>query len=97
LFSVSKNSGRIMIHYEKSKEASLVSFDLEEILTNEVVDHMMEAKLDRRLTGTSISLDFVDSALVKGTSHDGHHGTVGDTDLFSKASSCVVSSSRGCS
>ena len=78
LFSVSKNSGRIMIHHETSKEASLVSFDLEEILSNEVVDHMMEAKLDRKHTGTSISLEFVDSALAKGKSHDAHCGTVGD-------------------
>lgn len=73
LFSVSKNSGRVMIHYEKNKEPSLVSFDLEEILCREVFDQLLETKLDRKRTGTnsavsspSISLKFDNSAIDKG-------------------------------
>jgi hypothetical protein len=69
LFSVSKNSGRVMIHYEKTKEPSLVSFDLEQILSRETVDHMLEAKLDRKTSGSSATvtpLDFDTPTIVKG-------------------------------
>lgn len=66
LFSVSKNSGRVMIHYAETKKASLVSFELEEILSNETVDCMMEVKLNRKLGSMpSVPLVFDHSAFEK--------------------------------
>lgn len=68
-FSVSKNSGRFMIHYVDTEEASLVTFDLEEILTTETVDRMLESKLNRKAELQSSSpLCFDDSATGKGKS-----------------------------
>ena len=47
-FSVSKNSGRVTIHYHDSGKSSLTNFELEEIVTNETADHWMESKTNRR-------------------------------------------------
>jgi Helicase conserved C-terminal domain len=46
-FSVSKNSGRVTIHYADSGESSLVNFEIEQIVTTETADKMTEAKLAR--------------------------------------------------
>jgi hypothetical protein len=46
-FSVSKNSGRVTIHYVDSGKSSLVNFDIEQVLTSETCDALMEAKTNR--------------------------------------------------
>jgi HNH endonuclease len=45
-FSVSKNSGRITI-YESGGKSSLINFDIEQVLTSETCDALMEAKTNR--------------------------------------------------
>ena len=46
-FSVSKNSGRITIHFSDTGESSLTNFDLDQIVTAETSDRLMEARLSR--------------------------------------------------
>jgi hypothetical protein len=66
-FSVSKNSGRITIHYGDDGESSLINFNVEEIVTKETVDRLLEARLSRNHnTASSIKLIYNQSALSKG-------------------------------
>jgi HNH endonuclease len=47
-FSVSKNSGRVTIHFADSGgKSSLINFDIEQVLTSETCDALMEAKTNR--------------------------------------------------
>mmetsp|Transcript_34297 Transcript_34297/g.82616 ORF Transcript_34297/g.82616 Transcript_34297/m.82616 type:complete len:1136 (-) Transcript_34297:436-3843(-) len=64
-FAVSKNSGRIMIHYVASHEPSLVNFDANDILTKECSDALMEAKFNRLASNHSFALEFDDGELKK--------------------------------
>jgi hypothetical protein len=67
-FSVSKNSGRITIHYEKTGESSLTNFDVEQIVTRETADRLLEAKIDRKnAPNAKIALVYNDSIIRKGT------------------------------
>ena len=66
-FSVSRNSGRITIHFSDSGESSLTNFKVEQIVTEETTDRLMEARLIRnRNAMASIRLDYNQSALSKG-------------------------------
>ena len=66
-FSVSKNSGRITIHFCESGESSLTNFKMEQIVTKETVDRIVEAKLSRgqKSSTTSIKLDYNQTALCR--------------------------------
>ncbi|MGK3735741.1 MAG: hypothetical protein ACI8RD_001044 [Bacillariaceae sp.] len=46
-FSVSKNSGRITIHFYASGESTLTNFEVEQIVSKTTADHLMEAQLSR--------------------------------------------------
>jgi hypothetical protein len=46
-FSVSKNSGRVTIHYADSGKSSQVNFDIEQVLTSDTCESLMEAKTNR--------------------------------------------------
>lgn len=46
-FSVSKNSGRVTIHYKVTGEPSLTNFSIDEILTSKSATSLMEARLVR--------------------------------------------------
>ena len=66
-FSVSKNSGRITVHFSDSGESSLTNFQVENIMTKETVDLLMEARLSRNYNAIpSIKLAYNQSALSKG-------------------------------
>jgi hypothetical protein len=66
-FSVSKNSGRITVHFSESGESSLTNFQVENIVTKETVDLLMEAQLSRNYNAIpSINLVYDQSALSKG-------------------------------
>lgn len=58
-FSVSKNSGRITIHYAGTNESSLVNFSPEQVLTEETANRLLDTKIHRRSSsGLGISLQF---------------------------------------
>jgi len=63
-FSVSKNSGRITVHYGKTGESSRTNFEVEQIMSKETADHMTEARLTRKhgIT-TTVPLEFDDLSL----------------------------------
>ncbi len=66
-FSVSRNSGRITIHFSDSGESSLTNFKVAQIVTEETTDRLMEARLIRNHNVmASIRLDYNQSALNKG-------------------------------
>mmetsp|Transcript_57836 Transcript_57836/g.62483 ORF Transcript_57836/g.62483 Transcript_57836/m.62483 type:complete len:1089 (-) Transcript_57836:1165-4431(-) len=46
-FSVSENSGRITIHFYASGESTLTNFELDQIVSKETADRLMEARLSR--------------------------------------------------
>jgi hypothetical protein len=46
-FSVSKNSGRITIHFYATGESTLTNFEVEQIVSKTTADHLMEAQLSR--------------------------------------------------
>ncbi|KAG7353456.1 helicase [Nitzschia inconspicua] len=50
-FAVSKNSGRVTIHYFHTGESSLVNFEIDQVVDEETVDKMMQAKLARSNEG----------------------------------------------
>ena len=52
-FSVSKNSGRITLHYKEQSKSSLVNFDVNDILTEETVDALTEVQTKRSNKGSS--------------------------------------------
>ena len=63
-FSVSKNSGRVTIHFNDSGESSLTNFELEQIVTEETADRLTEARLNRSYHAvSSIVLAYNESAL----------------------------------
>ena len=46
-FSVSKNSGRITIHFYATGESTLTNFEVEQIVSKTTADHLMDAQLSR--------------------------------------------------
>jgi len=65
-FSVSKNSGRITIHFSNSGESSHTNFKVTEILDENTVDRLLEAQLSRNHNTSSIKLVYNQTALKKG-------------------------------
>ena len=66
-FSVSRNSGRITIHFTESGKSSLTNFKVEEIVTEETVNHLMEARMSRNHNAiTAVKLIYDEKALGKG-------------------------------
>lgn len=55
-FSVSKNSGRITIHYAETKTSSMVNFDVEDVVTSETADQLLDARVKRVSTEESRSV-----------------------------------------
>jgi hypothetical protein len=49
-FSVSKNSGRITIHYAGTNESSSTNFEIDQVLSEATADQLMEAKTNRKST-----------------------------------------------
>jgi HNH endonuclease len=47
-FSVSKNSGRIFIHLGSRRESSGVNFDVDEVVSSDTADRLLDARTDRR-------------------------------------------------
>jgi hypothetical protein len=66
-FAVSNNTGRITIYYAVTGESSLVNFDIEQIVTDETMDKIMEAKLKRNNElSLSFQLMYNDAAIRQG-------------------------------
>lgn len=66
-FSVSRNSGRITIHFSDTGESSLTNFKIEQIVNEETADRLMEARLSRNQKAmASIKLVYSQPALSKG-------------------------------
>ncbi len=66
-FSVSRNSGRITIHFSDTGESTLTNFKVEQIVTAETADRLMEARLSRNHNAmTSIKLFYNEIAIRKG-------------------------------
>ena len=66
-FSVSRNSGRITIHFSDSGESSLTNFKIEQIVTEETADRLTEAIISRNIKAlASIKVEYDHSALRKG-------------------------------
>lgn len=66
-FSVSKNSGRITIHFAGSNEASQVNFSPEQVLTEETANRLLDTKIHRRSSnGLGIPLEFDMEAINQG-------------------------------
>ena len=58
-FSVSKNSGRITLHYKEDGSSSLINFDVHDVLTEETVDALADAQTTRvHAIATSFNLLF---------------------------------------
>jgi len=56
-FSVSKNSGRITIHYSTlSNESSLTNFEIDQVVSTTTADKLMEAKTHRTSASASKSI-----------------------------------------
>ena len=88
-FSVSKNSGRITVHFSESGESSLTNFQVETIVTKETVDLLMEARLSRNFNAMpSIKLAYNQSALSKGKHQ------INLFKIFSVVGSITISQSR---
>lgn len=51
-FSVSKNSGRVTIHFASTNEPSLINFSLEQVLTEETASRLLDTTIHRRSSGT---------------------------------------------
>ena len=48
LFSVSKKSGRVTIHFADTGESSLVNFDVEQVVTSDTADRLLHSKVAKR-------------------------------------------------
>lgn len=64
-FTVSKNTGRVMIHCQLGANESLVNFDVDDVLTEECTDALMEAKLSRLPSNHAYDLRFDDNEVKK--------------------------------
>jgi hypothetical protein len=66
-FSVSKNSGRITIHYNSDGKSSLTNFQMEQVVSEETTERLLEAKVDRHSKKkVGISIDFNRQAIQRG-------------------------------
>ena len=55
-FSVSKNSGRITIHFAISGKSTCVNFELEQVLSEDTTERLMEAQTQRHSTSHGCGL-----------------------------------------
>lgn len=68
-YSVSKNSGRITIHYpQRDNESSLINFDVNEVLSKESMDKLLEAKTNRKsyVKVRDMQISFDPDAILRG-------------------------------
>ena len=71
VFSVSKNSGRITVHYKDDGSSSLTNFDVHDVLSENTVDALSDAQTTRAdVLPSSIPIQFNSKAVEKGTSGD---------------------------
>jgi hypothetical protein len=71
-FSVSRNSGRITIHYASSGESSNLNFDIEQVVSKETADSLLDANVNTRSSSKppSIVVDFDEDAVKRGNNAD---------------------------
>jgi hypothetical protein len=62
-FSVSKNSGRITLHYKDTGVSTQVNFDIHEVVTKETAYALEEAQLKRSAEPRPLSLSFDEKAV----------------------------------
>jgi hypothetical protein len=67
-FSVSKNSGRITIHYATDGKSSHVNFDLEQVVSEETADRLLDTKVHSRSASkvAAVAVDFDEDAIGRG-------------------------------
>jgi hypothetical protein len=67
-FSVSKNSGRITIHYATDGKSSHVNFDLEQVVSEETADMLLDTKVNSRSSSkvATVAVDFDEDAIGRG-------------------------------
>jgi hypothetical protein len=64
-FSVSKNSGRILIHWNETGRSSHVNFDIEQIVSDATADAIINHRSANKLT--VMRVEFNDGAVERGT------------------------------
>jgi hypothetical protein len=72
-FSVSKNSGRITLHYAGSNESSLTNFEIDQVVSDTTADNMLEAKIHRKSSSKAsgeIQIEFNVPAIQGGKHHN---------------------------
>jgi 5-methylcytosine-specific restriction endonuclease McrA len=58
-FSISQHSGRITIHYASNGESSLVNFDVDEVVSNNTADLLLDARIKKvSVAGQQVQLEF---------------------------------------
>ena len=88
-FSVSKNSGRITLHYKEDGSSSLINFDVHDVLTEETVDALADAQTTRvNAIATSVNLQFNQEAIQGGACHN-HFCVLCSTVYFSFQGACI--------
>jgi hypothetical protein len=67
-FSVSKNSGRITIHYATDGKSSHVNFDLEQVVSEETADRLLDTKVNSRSASkvAAVAADFDENSIGRG-------------------------------
>jgi hypothetical protein len=73
-FSVSKNSGRITIHYAGTNESSLTNFEIDQVVSEATADQLLEAKTNRKSTtkAGSLAIEFNLQAINRGEYSKSH-------------------------
>lgn len=69
-FSVSKNSGRITLHYKEDGSSSHINFDVHDVLTEKTADAIADAQTTRaNVTAASVPLQFNQKGIEEGMSN----------------------------
>ena len=69
-FSVSKNTGRITLHYKEDGSSSLINFDVHDVITEKTADALADAQTTRaNMAAASVPLQFNQKAIEEGMSN----------------------------
>jgi hypothetical protein len=56
MFSVSKNSERITIHFAGTGASSLVNFVIDQVVTSDTADRLLDSKVSNRISTEPLSI-----------------------------------------
>ena len=89
-FSVSKNSGRITIHYATDGTSSHVNFDLEQVVSKETADSLLDTKVNSRSASkvAAVVVDFDEDAIGRGKARE-YFASVKAMRLVSQNVCCI--------